>query len=153
MYVSDRSIVSLAVSAAAAVFLFATTFILSDGAQAEMAANAESPRMAPAWQAPQPPAPMPLEHPAIQPQIEAGDDLAALEAVDIALTQASDGATYVWRRGNGRLVGAVRPTKTFRDADQRMCRHIEMQLRLGTYLRRTEGIACRASDGVWVLEG
>ena len=84
---------------------------------------------------------------------EAGDDVAALEAVEIALTQASDGATYIWRRGNGRLVGAVKPTNTFRDADRRICRHIEMQLRLGTYVRRTEGIACRGPDGVWNLEG
>lgn len=153
MYVSDRSIVSLAATAFAAVFLFATTFILSDGSSAEPAGTSEATAAAPAWQHPKPAAPMPLEHPAIQPQIEPGDDVAALEAVDIALTQASDGATYVWRRGNGRLVGAVRPTKTFRDADQRMCRHIEMQLRLGTYLRRTEGIACRGTDGVWLLEG
>lgn len=153
MYVSDRSIVSLAVSVFSAVFLFATTFIVTDGLRAEPAANAEAAANGPGWQPLRPRAPMPLEHPAIQPQIEQGDDLAALEAVDIALTQASDGATYVWRRGNGRLVGAVRPTKTFRDADQRMCRHIEMQLRLGTFLRRTEGIACRGTDGVWVLEG
>ncbi len=145
MYVSDRSIVSLAASATAGVFLFATTLILSDGVRAEPLGNAQTSANAGAGR--------PLEHPAIQPQIEPGDDIAALEAVEIALTQASDGATYVWRRGNGRLVGAVRPTKTFRDADQRMCRHIEMQLRLGTFLRRTEGIACRAGDGVWVLEG
>lgn len=153
MYVSDRSIVSLAVAAFAAVFLFATTFILSDSSWAGPAGRAEAAATEPGWQPPKPLAPMPLEHPAIQPQIEPGDDVAALEAVDIALTQASDGATYVWRRGNGRLVGAVRPTKTFRDADRRMCRHIEMQLRLGTYMRRTEGIACRGADGIWVLEG
>lgn len=153
MSVSDRSIISLAASAFAAVFLFATTFIISDGPRAEPKADPEAAASEPGWQPPRPRSPMPLEHPAIQPQIEPGDDVAALEAVDVALTQASDGATYVWRRGNGRLVGAVRPTKTFRDADQRMCRHIEVQLRLGTFLRRTEGIACRGSDGVWTLEG
>ncbi len=84
---------------------------------------------------------------------EPGDAAAALEAVDVALTQASDGATYVWRRHHGRLAGTVRPTSTFRDADGRMCRHIEIQLRLGTYQRRTEGVACRGQDGVWLLEG
>ena len=150
MYVSDRSIVSFAASAGAAVFLFASTMLAADDARSEPAQAPEQRNHAGVTPLPVPPA---FDAPAMRAHIEAGDDVAALEAVEIALTQASDGATYVWRRGNGRIVGAVRPTKTFRDADSRMCRHIEMQLRLGTYMRRTEGIACRGIDGVWTLEG
>ena len=149
MYVSDRSIVSFAASAAAAVFLFASTMLAADDARSEPAQPAEPRNHAGATPFPGPA----FDAPAMRAHIEPGDDVAALEAVEIALTQASDGATYVWRRGNGRIVGAVRPTRTFRDADSRMCRHIEMQLRLGAYMRRTEGIACRGTDGVWNLEG
>ncbi len=150
MYVSDRSIASLAASAGAALFLFASTLIVSDGARSQDRAGNRQSDAAGTFM---PVTSGPLDLPMMRSPIEPGDDTAALEAVEIALTQASDGATYVWRRGNGRLVGAVRPTATFRDADRRICRHIEMQLRLGAYVRRTEGIACRAADGVWDLEG
>ena len=85
--------------------------------------------------------------------LEQADEIAVLDAVQIALTQAGDGASYVWRRGQGRISGAIRPTSTFRDASGHVCRHIEMMLTSGTYTRRTEGIACRKADGVWDLEG
>lgn len=150
MFVSDRSIASLAAFASAAIFLFAATLLGIEPSRADPVrgddyqARFNDPALAPIG---------PRELPQIHARIEPGDDIAALEAVDIALTQASDGATYVWRRGGGRIVGAVRPTNTFRDADRRICRHIEMQIRLGSYNRRTEGIACRGADGVWELEG
>ena len=96
--------------------------------------------------------PLPVVPPYTAPS-EPGDALAALEAIEIALTQAGDGATYIWRRNNGRLAGAFRPTSTFRDAEGRICRHLEMRMRLGTYQRPIEGIACRDKDGVWNLEG
>ncbi len=155
MFVSDRSIVSLAASTAAATFLFFSTLLATDTTRAEPATTASQP---PASQTDvfgslTHPQPTPRALPAFPPRIEPGDDTAALDAIEIALTQASDGATYVWQRGNGRLTGSVRPTMTFRDADRRMCRHIEMQVQLGAHARRTEGIACRGTDGVWVLEG
>lgn len=150
MYVSDRSIGSLAASTAAAAFLFISTLIASDGVRAEAIPAGRTPDLFDSLPQIGPAA---RELPGLPARVEPGDDTATLEAIEIALTQASDGATYVWRRGNGRLVGAVRPTATFRDADRRMCRHIEMQLRLGSYTRRTEGIACRSTDGVWDLEG
>lgn len=150
MLTSDRSIVTLATSAGAALFLFAATLILSDSAGAQSAFMIERQRAD--GQAPVG-TPIPWEMPVLRVPSEPGDDTSTLEAIEIALTQAGDGATYIWRRGNGRLVGAVRPTSTFRDADRRICRHIEMQLRLGSYTRRTEGIACRSPDGVWDLEG
>lgn len=151
MFVSDRSVSSLAVSASAALFVFVATLILSDEPRAEPISRSEhndssgrlmhaNPRMS-------------LDLPTLRAPIEPGDHVATLQAIEIALTQAGDGATYVWNRGSGRITGAVRPTSTFRDADRRICRHLEMQLRLGAYVRRTEGIACRGADGVWELEG
>lgn len=149
MYVSDRSIASLALTTGAAIFLFASVLI-GEGARSEGIVEAEDRPVRGNASVSQS---RPRELPTLRAGIEPGDDIATLDAIEIALTQASDGATYVWRRGNGRLIGAVRPTSTFRDADRRMCRHIEMQLRLGAYVRKTEGIACRGADGVWILEG
>jgi len=143
MYRSDRFTSSLAFSLSAAWLIVCPNLIRENAARAESA--------------PTPMAVMPDAGQGttseLRTRIEPGDSTAALEAVEIALTQAGDGTTYVWRRGNGRIVGAVRPTKTFRDADRRICRHIEMRLQVGTYARRTEGIACRGTDGVWLLEG
>jgi hypothetical protein len=89
----------------------------------------------------------------IKPVLDVSDEIAALDAVQIALTEAADGATYVWQRYHGRLNGSVRMTSTFRGGDGRLCRHLVMSLTAGRYTRRTEGIACRDKDKVWSLEG
>lgn len=81
------------------------------------------------------------------------DAIAALEAVQLALTEVGDGATYVWHRKHGRLSGAIQPTSSFKDGTGHVCRHIVMALTSGSYSRKAEGIACRQRDGVWVLEG
>ncbi len=81
------------------------------------------------------------------------DHDAALEAIQIALVEVQDGASYVWRRRHGQLNGVVRPTRSFLDGRGRVCRHIVVLLSSGRFSRRTEGIACRQSDGVWSLEG
>lgn len=81
------------------------------------------------------------------------DAIAALEAVQLALTEVGDGATYIWHRRHGRLSGAVQPTSSFKDAGGHVCRHIVMALTSGSYSRKAEGIACRLRNGVWVLEG
>ncbi|MEQ1616327.1 MAG: hypothetical protein ABL904_26545 [Hyphomicrobiaceae bacterium] len=81
------------------------------------------------------------------------DAVAALEAVQLALTEVGDGATYVWHRKHGRLSGAIQPTSSFKDGTGHICRHIVMALTSGNYSRKAEGIACRQRDGVWVLEG
>ena len=91
--------------------------------------------------------------PEIKARLLPGDEIAALEAIDVALTQASDGATYVWSHGNGRLNGTVRMTATFRDADSRICRSLQMRLVSGTFSRQRDGIACRQPDGTWHLGG
>ncbi|MFM1815941.1 MAG: hypothetical protein RLZ98_2636 [Pseudomonadota bacterium] len=81
------------------------------------------------------------------------DQLAALRTIHRVLTEVEDGATYVWRRRHGRLGGMFKSTLTLRDAKGRTCRHLVMRLYSGAYSRRVEGIACRASDGSWQLEG
>lgn len=154
MYSSDVPLSSVAAGASAAMFLFLTAFIgvgdVSAGSTGLPGTSIHADAAPFALPTPR------RSSPAIPPYMappEPGDSIAALEAVEIALTQASDGATYVWRRHNGRLAGAFRPTSTFRDSDGRICRHLEMHMRLGTYQRHTEGIACRSTDGVWNLEG
>ncbi len=91
--------------------------------------------------------------PAMRAAIKSGDEIAALRAVAVALSEVGDGVTYVWGHGQGRLSGAIHMTNTFRDSQGRTCRHLQMQLRSGTYVRKMEGIACRDTTGVWVLEG
>ena len=92
-----------------------------------------------------------LEIPEIKAMLQPGDRIAALEAIDVALTRAGDGATYIWRHGNGRLNGAIRMTGTFRDRDGRICRSLHMMLVSGTYTRKHDGVACRQPDGAWLL--
>jgi surface antigen len=85
--------------------------------------------------------------------LDDGDAIAALEAVQLALTEVGDGATYIWHRKNGRLSGAIQPTTSFKDTSGQVCRHIVVALTSGDYSRKAEGIACRLSTGVWTLEG
>ena len=155
-YTSSKSYSPLSFSTAiagagAAIFLFATVLVGADHALAQSA------RMQPAAGTTPGIDDLARLRPPILPEIksilEPGDDIAALQAIDVALTQASDGATYVWRHGNGRLNGAVHMTRTFRDADGRICRHLQMTLAAGTYSRQREGIACRDREGRWVIEG
>ena len=138
--------------AGAAIFLFATVLVGADHALAQSARSIQ-----PAIGSVPGVEDLARLRPPIMPEIksilEPGDDIAALQAIDVALTQASDGATYVWRHGNGRLNGAVHMTRTFRDADGRICRHLQMTLAAGTYSRQREGIACRDRDGRWAIEG
>lgn len=81
------------------------------------------------------------------------DEIAALESVQLALSQVADGSTYVWHRGNGLLSGIVRPTSSFKDVDGQVCRHIVVALTSLNTTRQIESIACRTSDGIWQLDG
>lgn len=87
------------------------------------------------------------------PGLDANDEIAALEAVHLALSEIGDGASYVWHQRNGRLSGIISPTSSFKDPDGRVCRHIIMSLTAGRSTARTEGIACRMADRSWRLEG
>lgn len=85
--------------------------------------------------------------------LDEGDEIAALESVQTALSKVGDGASYVWHRSNGRLSGLVQPTRSFRNPKGEICRHLVILLTTGDKTNKTEGIACRAGDGRWQLEG
>lgn len=85
--------------------------------------------------------------------LDENDEIAALEAIRVALTEVGDGATYVWRRTHGRLSGIVQPTASFKDPAGRVCRHIVLSMSIGTATAKAEGIACRLGDGRWQLDG
>lgn len=147
MYNRSPSISTLSAGIGAAAFLVATVFLVNDEARAVDApvpakASAVGARSAAT-----------RELPPIKARVEPGDELAALRAIDAALSGAGDGSTYVWGHGNGRLAGSIRPTSTFRDQLGRICRHLIVTMRLGSYTRRGETIACRGGDGAWSLDG
>ncbi len=80
------------------------------------------------------------------------DRQAALEALHTALVEMPDGASFVWRRWNGKLSGVVRPTSSFKVADGGVCRHVIVALAVEGKSRQIEGIACRQTDGSWQLD-
>jgi hypothetical protein len=86
-------------------------------------------------------------------RLDENDEIAALEAIRVALTEVGDGGTYVWRRTHGRLSGIVQPTASFKDPAGRVCRHIVLTMSIGTATAKAEGIACRLADGRWQLDG
>lgn len=89
----------------------------------------------------------------IRPMFDSNDEVAALEALQVALSEVGDGSTYVWHRTTGRLSGTVRPTSSFKNRVGDICRHVVLLLSAGTFTRKTEGVACRRQDGIWSLEG
>jgi hypothetical protein len=86
-------------------------------------------------------------------ELDDGDEAAALEAINVALNEVGDGASFVWHRGNGQLSGMVQPTTSFKNAAGRICRHLVVMLSTETRAGRVEGVACRLADGRWQLEG
>jgi 17 kDa outer membrane surface antigen len=122
------------------------------GAQAAESAPAEKPTC----NCPGQDAPMREARPKfadLQSGFDEGDEIAALEAIRIALTEIGDGSTFVWRRANGRISGAVKPTSSFRNVQGRVCRHILIVLAAGTRTGKIEGVACRLDNGRWELDG
>ena len=106
------------------------------------------------------PGPNPSKPPVVSPKfaetnahLDENDEIAALEAIRVALTEVGDGGTYVWYRQHGRLSGIVQPTSSFKDPAGRVCRHILLIMTVGTATGRAEGIACRLGDGRWQLDG
>lgn len=81
------------------------------------------------------------------------DELATLAAIQYALSEVGDGQTYVWHHKHGALSAIVKPTSSFRSANGRICRHIHLLLNSGQYSKKSEGIACRTTKGIWSLEG
>src|SRR5262249_95069 len=119
-----------------------------------------APAIAPTAAAPKPPRPAPADR-----FLQAGprstlpgagadevDEVAALEAIRIALTEVEDGSAYVWHRRKGRLSGLVQPTTSFKDPAGCVCRHILVLMVRGDRMGRVESTACRLDDGRWDLE-
>lgn len=142
------SLVAIAALVTTAFVLVCEIFL---GAQT---ARAEDPKWeTPRWDTriyPSPTATPPVEPPH---QLDANDEIAALERIQYALSEVGDGATYVWRRWHGRLSGIVQPTSSFKDTEGKVCRHMVVLLTTGKRTKRQEGIACRLPSGRWQLDG
>jgi surface antigen len=89
----------------------------------------------------------------LKARLDRSDRAAAMQALELALSELADGVTLVWRRPERELVGRIKPVSAFRDDQGRVCRHVVYSLALGTYQRQIEGVACRESDGSWSLSG
>lgn len=151
---SESSLFGYAATAITAFALIASIFFSADFALAG------DKKQTAAALAPRPPAAAPhiaelVTAPLPDPRLalDESDEIAALESVQLALSEVADGSTYVWHRANGRLSGVVQPTASFKDAAGNVCRHIVVSLTSGMASKKTEGIACRLSNGLWQLDG
>jgi surface antigen len=143
-----ESLFTLAATLLSAFFLAACVFLLPGIAQAsedKEAAPCSCPESQRKSQRP--------KFAGLDPSLDEGDEVAALESVQLALSKVGDGASYVWHRSNGRLSGIVQPTRSFRNSAGAVCRHLILMLTTGDKTRKTEGVACRAENGIWKLEG
>jgi hypothetical protein len=86
------------------------------------------------------------------PSLNEGDEIAALESVQWALTEIADGSSYIWHRNHGRLSGIVRPVSSFKAANGSVCRYAVVVLSSLDVTKRTEIVACRLPTGIWQLE-
>ena len=150
---SFRSFASLAATVAAALPLIAAAILSADRATAtepqrcSAACASTNLEKRPGNRSSRP------KYADLKATLNASDEVAALEALQLALTEVADGATFIWHRYHGRLSGLVQPTSSFKDASGNVCRHIVMMLTSGGYSRKAEGIACRQANGAWSLEG
>ncbi|HVZ04238.1 hypothetical protein [Hyphomicrobium sp.] len=87
-----------------------------------------------------------------QPALNEIDEIAALEKVQLALTEVADGSSYIWHRNHGRLSGLIRPVSSFKDTTGAVCRHAVVVLSDVKITKRTEIVACRLPTGIWQLE-
>lgn len=152
-----QSVASLFCGLSAAVFLVGVVFLgpdavaqetPGDGASSCTCPNDRKPDSQKLW-----PRPKLAGASEVRPVIAAGDEIAALEAVQLALSEVGDGSTYVWHSTGSTLSGAIQPTSSFRDSQGQICRHIVVTLAASGLSRQTEGVACRQANGIWRLEG
>jgi len=136
-------------ASACAVALLASTLLLGHPRAEEVKPAPPGPCTTPEATLP-PPRPKFAE---LTPFLDENDEIAALEAIRVALSEVGDGASYVWHRQHGRLSGVVQPTSSFKDQAGRICRHIRLVLTTGHQTGRIEGIACRLANGRWQLDG
>ncbi len=85
-------------------------------------------------------------------ELDQNDEYAALESLQLALSEVADGQSYVWRRSHGRLSGIVKPLSSFKDTHGSVCRHAAVVLTGVAVTKRTEIVACRLPTGIWQLE-
>lgn len=148
---SDYSLFPLLAVGSTAFALVAAIFVSADFAHASDAKSAPAPSCScpeSAGKSSSKP-----KFAAIQAPLDASDELAVLESVQLALTQVADGSSYVWHRSHGRLSGIVRPTASFKDHRGHVCRHILVVLNGTGETTKTEAIACRLETGGWELDG
>ncbi|MEQ1717832.1 MAG: hypothetical protein ABL907_17955 [Hyphomicrobium sp.] len=160
---SSPSLFSIFASGFTAFTLVAALFLFPDLARAEPgtpapvagAADSMTPKTAPpGCSCPQSQsAPGKPKMAALGTALDENDEIAALESVQLALSQVADGSSYVWHRSHGRLSGIVRPTASFKDHKGQVCRHVVVVLNSLDTTRKTEAIACRLVSGVWELDG
>jgi len=81
------------------------------------------------------------------------DAVAALDSINIALTEVGDGGSYVWHRVDGWLSGMAQPTSSYKGTAGQPCRHLIVILNVPGRSSKIEGVACRTALGQWLLEG
>ena len=89
----------------------------------------------------------------LKARLDRSDRVAAMQALELALSELGDGVTLVWQRPER---GLGRPDQAGIGVSRRhgrVCRHVVYSLALGTYQREIEGVACRESNGSWSLSG
>lgn len=134
------------------LLVFICVFYLSTGAIASQKTGVPDRQNAASGGIP----PIPVEKPTrslakLRSQLDRNDQLIAMRALHLALSQVPDGGTFVWRKRSRSLKGLIKPTRAFRNAKGQVCRHVIYALSLGRYIKRIEGIACRTQDGSWHL--
>jgi surface antigen len=148
---------SLAAFVAAAVFLFAYVLISADGVlagEAPAAKTIDPPCHCREQHAPLPARPQPQALPGEAPySLDERDEVAVLDAVQLALAEVGDGATYVWHRSHGQLSGYVHVAKSYRGGGGEICRSMVVMLTSGARHQSIETAACRMADGRWQFNG
>ncbi len=87
----------------------------------------------------------------LRSKLDQKDQVIAMRALQLALSQLPDGGTFVWQKKSRSLKGLIKPTRAFRNTDGQVCRHVIYALVLGRYTKQIEGIACRLENGRWQL--
>lgn len=87
----------------------------------------------------------------LQSRLDQSDQVAALQALQMALNQVADGGTFFWKKNNRDLKGFIKPTGVFRNASGQICRHVIYGISLGRYRKQIEIVACREAGGRWRL--
>ena len=87
----------------------------------------------------------------LRARLDDSDRITALHALQTALNQTEDGGTFMWKKNNRDLMGVIKPTAAFRNAEGEICRHVIYAISLGEFRKQIEVVACREADGRWRL--